>query len=279
MVKSNLVTTNELSGSRVVGGKRGTRRIGKVRRFVFHPTEKRFIGFIVKRPDLLWMFKRSDMFVSVDGYDLIDGQICIRPEGKSTDSAAYKTLGVNPDESVVWVGLPLMDESGQSFGVVGNVVFNAVTGTVQTIESDAGATANALLGKREIPANLIKGFRKGIGAALSLTDGTNGEDAEVIYGALLVSEEVEALEVEGGLAEKAGKSVAVIADKAGKMTAGVTKKASDVTALISEKTKEPVEAAGKAINKGAYATGKQISKTKGMFSSFKDEYKKARRGE
>ena len=278
MVKSNLVTTNELTGSRVIGGKRGTRRIGKVRRFVFHPTEKRLIGFIVKRPDLLWMFKRSDLFVSLDGYDLIDGQVCVRPEGKATDAAAYKALGVDPDECVLWVGLPIMDENGQNFGVIGNVVFNAITGTVKNIESDSGATANALLGKRDIPANMITGFRKGVGAALSMTGG-DAENAEVVYGALLVSGEVASLDAEGGLAEKAGKSAAVIADKAGKVSVQVTKKASDVSALISEKTKEPVKVAGKAINKGAYATGKQIGKTKGMFSSFKDEYKKARRGE
>lgn len=74
----NSITTNEIIGTRVIGGKRGTRRIGKVRRIVFHPKEKRVVGFIVKRPDLLWMFHRKDKFVAIDGYDLIDGRICIR---------------------------------------------------------------------------------------------------------------------------------------------------------------------------------------------------------
>lgn len=37
---SKLITTHELTGVRVVGGKNGTKRIGKVRRFVFHPKEK-----------------------------------------------------------------------------------------------------------------------------------------------------------------------------------------------------------------------------------------------
>ena len=70
-----LITTSELAGTRVVGGKNGTKRIGKVRSFVFHPKEKRCIGFIVKRPDLLWMFRRKDKFVSIDGYDIEDGRI------------------------------------------------------------------------------------------------------------------------------------------------------------------------------------------------------------
>ncbi len=70
---SKLITTHELTGVRVVGGKNGTKRIGKVRRFVFHPKEKRCVGFIVKRPDLLWMFRRKDKFVSIEGYDIVDG--------------------------------------------------------------------------------------------------------------------------------------------------------------------------------------------------------------
>ena len=62
---SKLITTHELTGTRVLGGKKGTKRIGKIRRFVFHPKEKRVIGFVVKRPDLLWMFHRADVFLSL----------------------------------------------------------------------------------------------------------------------------------------------------------------------------------------------------------------------
>ena len=64
---NKLTTTDELTGVRVIGGKKGTKRIGKVRRFVFHPKEKRVVGFVVKRPDLLWMFRRKDLFVAVSG--------------------------------------------------------------------------------------------------------------------------------------------------------------------------------------------------------------------
>ncbi|MCL2825883.1 MAG: PRC-barrel domain-containing protein [Eggerthellaceae bacterium] len=262
---SKTATTNGLTGTRVIGGKSGTRRIGKVRRFVFHPTEKRVIGFIVKRPDFLWMFRRRDKFVSIDGYDMVDGRVCIRNDAKATDGAAYKALGVNPDECILWVGLPIMLEDGQSFGIVGNVVFNTRTGAVQSIESDSGMTSNALLGKRDIPADMIKGFHKGIGAALAYSGEEGTETDSVVLGAVLVSKEVAALEVQGGLAEKAGKGAAIVADKAGKATAKVSKKAS-----------AGAKVAGKAVNKGAYVTGRQIGRTKGMFSSFKDEYSKAR---
>ena len=118
---SKLITTHELTGVRVVGGKNGTKRIGKVRRFVFHPKEKRCVGFIVKRPDLLWMFRRKDKFVSIEGYDIVDGRIAIRNVPEATDRAACKALGVNWDDCVLWVGLPVMTEDGTSLGMVGNV--------------------------------------------------------------------------------------------------------------------------------------------------------------
>ena len=143
---SKLITTHELTGVRVVGGKNGTKRIGKVRRFVFHPKEKRCVGFIVKRPDLLWMFRRKDKFVSIEGYDIVDGRIVVRDVPEATDKAACKALGVNWDDCVLWVGLPVMTEDGASLGMVGNVTFNRVSGVVDTFDTDSGATANALLG-------------------------------------------------------------------------------------------------------------------------------------
>ena len=92
---SKLITTQELTGVRVLGGKNGRKRIGKVRRFVFHPQEKRCIGFIVKRPDLLWMFRRKDQFVSINGYDIVEDVykrqtrdcLCRRDTGKILEQA------------------------------------------------------------------------------------------------------------------------------------------------------------------------------------------------
>lgn len=260
-----LITTNELMGSRVLGGKKGTRRIGKVRRLVFHPKEKRVIGFIVKRPDLLWMFRRKDVFVSLDGYDEVDGRLVVRNEGAATDRGACKALGVDWDSCVLWGGLPVMTEGGETLGTVGSVTFNRLTGAIDAIEADSGATANALLGVREIPASLIKGFRRGMGSALAYTSNESQEDDAVVYGAILVADEAKNITTEGGLAEQAGKATAVVADKA--QTA--VDKAKPVVSEAAKKT-------GEAVNKGAYTTGKQLSKTKTMFSDFKEEYDKER---
>lgn len=262
---SKLVTTHELAGARVVGGKKGTKRIGKVRRFVFHPKEKRCVGFIVKRPDLLWMFRRKDLFVSLQGYDFVDGRIVVKQEADATGKAACKALGVDWDACVLWVGLPVVSEGGETLGMVGSVMFDRVTGEIDSVETDAGATANALLGKRTIPGEYVRGFRRGIGAALAETGKEGSETDDVVLGALLVSDEAAEIPVEGGLAEQAGKASAVAADKAH----AVVDKAKPVVSEAAQKT-------GEVVNKGAYATGKQISKTKTMFSDFKQEYDKAR---
>ena len=262
---NKLTTTDELTGVRVIGGKKGTKRIGKVRRFVFHPKEKRVVGFVVKRPDLLWMFRRKDLFVAVSGYEIEDGRIVVSNDPAATNRAACKALGVDWDACVLWVGLPVMTEDGDALGVVGSVTFDRKTGVVDSVTTDSGATANALLGKREIPANLVKGFRRGIGAALAQTGAEGEESEEVVLGAILVAEEARDIAVEGGLAEKAGEATAVVVDKA--HTA--VDKAKPVASAAAKKT-------GEVVNKGAYATGKQIAATKGMFSGFKEEYDKAR---
>lgn len=262
---NKLTTTGELTGVRVIGGKKGTKRIGKVRRFVFHPKEKRVVGFVVKRPDLLWMFRRKDLFVAVSGYEIEDGRIVVSNDPAATNRAACKALGVDWDACVLWVGLPVMTEDGDALGVVGSVTFDRKTGVVDSVTTDSGATANALLGKREIPANLVKGFRRGMGAALAQTGAEGEESEEVVLGAILVAEEARDIAVEGGLAEKAGEATAVVVDKA--HTA--VDKAKPVASAAAKKT-------GEVVNKGAYATGKQIAATKGMFSGFKEEYDKAR---
>lgn len=262
----HLISTKELTGQRVLTAKKSkkdpeaTRRLGKVRACVFHPKEKRCVGFLVKRPDAALMFHRKDVFVAVDGYDFVDGRIVVHDDPAATDKDACKALGISWDDCVLWVGLPVMCQDGTEFGLVGDVVFDAETGAVHTLEVTAGAAANTLLGRRQVPAELIRGFRYGMGAALNVAD----TEEETVRGAILVDDAVKGLAAEGGLAEKAGEATAVVADKA--------QSAIDAAKPV---VGEAAAVAGAAVNKGAYATGRQISRAKGMFAGFKDEYDKA----
>ncbi|WP_288072592.1 PRC-barrel domain-containing protein [Adlercreutzia caecimuris] len=263
-------TTGELVGKRVLRDKSTPKkpeavgRLGKVRHCVFHPNQRRFVGFIVKRPDLLWMFRRKDVFVAYNGYDVIDGRIVVLQKPEATDKGACRALGVDYDDCVLWADLPVISEDGTVYGIVGDVSFDPKTGEVRSLTVSQGATANALLGVKEIPGSMIRGFKRGIGTAFAVNGAADEENP--VLGAILVGDEVAELAAEGGLAAKAGEATAVVADRARETVEAVKPAVSGAT-----------KAAGKAVNAGAYATGRQIKRASGMFSAFKEEYDKARK--
>ena len=161
---SKLITTSKLVGTKVLGGKDGSTRIGKVHCCVFHPKEKRCIGFLIKRPDLLLMFHRPDSFVSLDGFYWEDGVIVLEDEKGTSGEAACKRLGIDWEDCVIWVGLVVSTQSGDTLGYVDSVEFDEETGCVTKLYLDEGSTAGVLLGKREIPARMVLGFKRGIGS-------------------------------------------------------------------------------------------------------------------
>lgn len=269
MARKKMVTSNDMHKMRVFGGKRRTKRIGRVKSCVFHPTEKRCVGFMVKRPDLLWMFHRKDLFVALDGFDLSDGRIVIKEEGETTGPAACRRMGIDWDSCVIWEGMPLMTADGTAIGYVGNISFSLKTGEIESVEASNGVTAKYLLGTLEVPADLIKGFKRGMGATLAVKEDTREAGQAVEFkGAILVSDSVWELSPEGGWAESAGE-----------FTARAKERVHEAAEKAKPKVQEVTHAAGEAINEGAYAVGKQVAAGKGMFSSFKEEYDKARHGE
>ena len=291
-MSSKLITTDKLVGTKVFGGKNGTQRIGKVHCCVFHPTEKRCIGFLIKRPDLLLMFHRSDSFVTLDGFTWNDdGAIVLNSERGTTGESVCKRMKIDWEECVLWVGLVLCTEDKQTLGYVGSVEFDQETGEVTRVFVDSGSTAGVLLGTRELPVDMIKGFKRGIGSPLSsyekqcaqedINAPTRREMAlteEVSeFGAILVANEAKDIEATGGLAEKAGQATAV----AGAKAKAAVDNAADSVKKAAQNAKPSVQkatkAAGEAVNKGAYVTGRQIGRTKGMFSAFKEEFNKAKK--
>lgn len=269
MARKKMVTSNDMHKMRVFGGKRRTKRIGKVKSCVFHPSEKRCVGFMVKRPDLLWMFHRKDLFVALDGFDLSDGRIVVKDEADMTGPAACRRMGIDWDSCVIWEGMPLMTADATAIGYVGNITFSLRTGDIDCVEASNGVTAKYLLGTLEVPASLIKGFKRGMGATLAVKEDTReaGEAVE-FKGAILVSDEVWELTPEGGWAESAGE-----------FTARAKERMHEAAEKAKPKVQEATHVAGEVINEGAYAVGKQVAASKGMFASFKEEYDKARHGD
>ena len=290
-MSQTLITSTKLVGTKVFGGKTGEQRIGKVHCCVFHPTEKRCIGFLIKRPDLLLMFHRPDSFVPLDGFDVEDGHIVLKTEKGTSGEAACKRLGLNWEDCVIWVGLVMCTKDGRALGYVGDVEFDLKTGAVSKVFLDEGATAGMLLGKRELPASMVLGFKRGIGSPLAAYDKHEAQEdvngptrhemalAEELseYGALLVSDEAKNVQNSGGLAEKAGAATAVAGAKAKKTVDTATQTVKKAAESAKPTVQKATKTAGKAVNKGAYVTGRQLGRAKGMFGAFMDEFNKARK--
>lgn len=238
-------------------------RIGKVHAAIFHPKERKVIGFTIKRPDRAMMFHRSDKVMPVDAFEVQEKHLVVDEKNLMSGRLLAKRFNVKWDECLIWQGMPLLTEGGVRCGYVGDVVFSVADGVVKTLFIDKGGTHNVLIGRASISADEVIGFRLGVGEKLNSVS----ED-DFLCGAIIVRDDVLQVEAEGGLAEKAGRVSAKVADTVGE-------KVNKAKPVVQEATQKAEE----AVNRGAYALGERLAQTKGMFSSFKEEYNKARRSD
>lgn len=210
--------------------------IGKVRQVVFAPREARVVGLLLRRPDVAGMVRREDAFVALDAIAPCSVGFVITRGAESLDGEARTRLGLDWDACVLWTGMDAKTTDGKELGWVSDVEFNTKTGRVRAFYVGDGSVAKSLVGRVQIPGSMLRGYKDGY---------------------MLVDPEAARLALDGGLAAKAGESYAR-AKADGKKAAARAGKA-----------------AGTAVEKGARAVGKKLGRTKGMFGSFMDEYKKA----
>lgn len=211
-------------------------RLGKVHQAVFAPNGKRVVGFLVRRPDVAGMIKRGDTFLALDAFAPCDGGVRVTRGAESYDEAACARLGLDWDACIIWVGMDARTTDGKDLGFVSDASFNTKTGVVDCFMVGDGGMAQSLVGAVKIPAALLVGYEGGY---------------------MTVAPEAAHQELTGGMAGKAGESYARAKHEGKKAAAKAGK------------------AAGEAVDKGSRALGRQIGKTRGMFSSFMDEFKKA----
>ncbi|MBE6472696.1 MAG: PRC-barrel domain protein [Coriobacteriaceae bacterium] len=272
---SRQVSTKDFIGLKAVSASKG-KKIGKVRNAVFHPSERRCLGFIIKRPDAALMFHRKDLFVSLDGFHMADGELVVHDDDPTaTDRGAVKALGVVWDRCVIWVGMPLMTKSGEFLGYVSSVSFDQMTGEVGDVTAESGAASDALLGKRVVPGGFVKGFRMGQGMALAPVGQAGGSEEEMPKGAIMVADEALQITAEGGAAAAAGKATAIASHKAKKTVVRAKKVVGEQTEKARPAAEKAAKKAGEAVEAGSFAVGKQLGKASGMFAAFKEEYNKA----
>lgn len=249
------------------------KRFGRVRATVFHPSEPRAIGLVIKRPDALLMVKRKERFAAIDRIERVEGGISVIDAADSWDAEACKRLDVDYDSCIIWEYMPVRTESGQEIGLVGNVVYNGDDFTIEHIDISSNSANRMLLGSSLIPRSKIIGYRDG---------------------AIIVKDEEASLEETGGAAakagvawaktkhvasegtKKAGEAINEGAYKAGEIIGNVRDKASKA-AEEHEAKKREAEERGEytGVDKAANLLGKQLGRASGMFKGFKEEFDKA----
>lgn len=259
--KQAFVTTDETDDEVVV------EKVGRIHFFVF--AQNACIGILVKRPDAALMFRRKDLFAPISACAFQEKAVIIDKNYKEAGDKYLKEHGLTLNKTFVWDGMDVYTQSGTKLGSV-NTVECKNNGEVVTLHVTNGATADALLGKREIPAKLILGMKQGAGGARLMSTDKEHEDEGM--GALLVADEAQKVSLEGGAAEKAAKGTVAVKKKATEATEFVKENA----APAAEKAKE---VATKATAEGTKAVGKKAEEVKNGIFGFKDEFLKSFHGE
>ena len=173
----------------------GTRkRVGKVVEVLFHPDKPEVVGFMVDRPDILFLIRRKDVIVALDRTKVLDGRIVV--DGSAAwGRAAAKRLDISWDQAVIWRGQPVKSVAGKKMGYVRDAVFDESDGHLNGLGLSGGVAADVAIGVRDLPAKFVVGF-----------------DGDVVR----VKDEALAIDVDGGAAAVAGRGAAVAQDVAGK---------------------------------------------------------------
>ncbi|MBR3159655.1 MAG: PRC-barrel domain-containing protein [Atopobiaceae bacterium] len=220
--------------------------VGEVHQVVFSPAGNRVVGYLVRRPDVGGMIKREDAFVALDACVAHDAGLVVTGDAGMDDDARAR-LGLDWNACLIWTGMDAKTSDGKELGWVSDVEFHSKSGRVSSFYVGDGGVATSLVGNLVIPADMLLGYRDGY---------------------MIVEPEAANLQLNGGLAAKAGEGYA----KAKVSGRHVAAKVGKVT---EHATEQGARNLGKMLGKAKKQGKKRIGQSKGMFGAFLDEYKKA----
>jgi hypothetical protein len=194
------------------------------------------------------MFKRRDRFLAFDAFRIIDGRVVATIDHDSWDEPACRRLGIDWDTCLILEGMLLVADDGEKIGAIDAVDYDEHSGALVALQVTDGPATRSLIGVSRIPADLIVGYRDGrVVTQCAASD----------------------VEMEGGLAARAGEQAAIA-------THAIKEKTASARETASKASKKAGKVAGQALEVGSKALGRQLGRTKGMFKGFKDEYRKGR---
>ena len=175
-----------LQGLEVVGPKGSA--LGRVLRVLCHPADPVVVGFEIQPPNVAMVVSRRPRYIALAGVRVASDHLEVDdPKDWSGDRAA-KTLGIDWEQTVIWLGMPVVTESGSALGYVSDATFRLPDARIDRIGLTDGLTSDAAIGTRTVAGEVVTGFADG---------------------AVRVSDAAATAEFSGGLAAQAGKGAAV----------------------------------------------------------------------
>jgi sporulation protein YlmC with PRC-barrel domain len=162
--------------------------LGRVTRVLCHMDEPRVIGIEVQPPNVAMVVSRRPRYFAIAGVRIEGDHLEVDDVKAWSGQKAAKALGIEWEKSVIWVGMPVLTESGTQLGYLRDASFEMPGGRVLEIALSEGLTSDAAIGTRVLAGDLAVGFD---GAAVRVADGATGA------------------QFSGGLAAKAGTGAAV----------------------------------------------------------------------
>ncbi len=132
------------------------RSVGKVERSVFDPAEPKLIGVEVRMRPFLYLIERPRRYVSTAQASLKRSGVRVLPGGRLEREGGTRA-GIDWERTVVWRGMPVFTEDGTDIGKVDDAELDA-EGRIVSLLVTGGAMRDTAVGRREVPAALIKGF-------------------------------------------------------------------------------------------------------------------------
>ena len=177
---------SELEGAELYGSE-GI-QLGVVERVLFHPSEPRAIGLMIRPIPWLYFITRRPAFVAWEAFGIQKGHLRFGQRKLPSRRKASQAMGHDVDRTIIWRGMTVRTETGQESGSVADVEMDS-TGAVRGIVVSPGGVAGITRGSIDVPGSMVNGF-----------DGR----------AVVVTTAALALEASGGLADKASDGVAKV---------------------------------------------------------------------
>ena len=252
--------------------KKDFKKLGRVKDIVFSADGRYLVGLSVKRPDIAGMVARDDVFVAIDSIVLDDGVIQVLNNTDGLGAKAINRLKLNYDKCIIWLGMDVITENNTSLGRVVDIDVDPNTFLITNVYASESGFSETLIGATKIPEYMVIGLNRNC---------------------MLLDDRACGLKPMGGVAKASAEVVTSIKDTTAKQVEKLDKALDSKTRELGTMLKDTQEAYNKAAgvsiksedcenkkvnttgDKFAYNVGKHLSQTKGMFSSFVDEYKKS----